>query len=157
MEARLNSANSMRSGIAGMLSRDSGNIVESYVLKYTFVQADENYATPSRVVSLASDGTVYTGNTGTDPVIGILVGNMRVVSDGQESWFKSGDTVEVLRAGYIFGNIDDGGGATLFADVKYEEKSGKTMMTGTALPKAKVQKVGESNDPQLVELYVDFR
>ena len=156
MEARLNSANSMRSGIAGMLSRDSGYIVESYVLKYTFVQADENYATPSRVVSLASDGTVYPGNTGTDPVIGILVGNMRVVSDNQESWFKSGDTVEVLRAGYIFGNID-GGGATLFADVKYEKKSGKTMMTGTDLPKAKVQKVGEANDPQLVELYVDFR
>ena len=156
MEARLNSANSMRSGIAGMLSRDSGNIVESYVLKYTFVEADENYATPSRVVSLAADGTVYPGNTGTDPVVGILLGNMRVVSDGQESWFKSGDTVEVLRAGYIFGNITDGG-ATLFADVKYEKKSGITMMTGTDLPKAKVQKVGESNDPQLVELYVDFR
>ena len=156
MEAKLNNARPMRSGIAGMLSRDSGKIVESYVLKYTFVQADENYATPSRVVSLASDGTVYPGNTGTDPVIGILVGNMRVVSDSQESWFKSGDTVEVLRSGYIFGNID-GGSATLFADVKYEKKSGKTMMTGTALPKAKVQKVGESNDPQLVELYVDFR
>lgn len=156
MEARLNNANPMRSGIAGMLSRDSGNIVESYVLKYDFVQADENYATPSRVVSLASDGTVYPGNTGTDPVIGILVGNMRVVSDGQQSWFKSGDTVEVLRSGYIFGNID-GGSATLFANVKYEKKSGKTMMTGTDLPKAKVQKVGEAKDPQLVELYVDFR
>lgn len=156
MEARLNSAKPMRSGIAGMLSRDSGNIVESYVLKYDFVEANENFATPSRVVSLASDGTVYPGNTGTDTVIGILVGNMRVVSDGQESWFKSGDTVEVLRAGYIFGNID-GGSATLFANVKYEKKSGKTMMTGTDLPKAKVQKVGESNDPQLVELYVDFR
>ena len=156
MEARLNSAKPMRSGIAGMLSRDSGYIVESYVLKYDFVEADENFATPSRVVSLASDGTVYPGNTGTDPVLGILVGNMRVVSDGQQSWFKSGDTVEVLRAGYIFGNIN-GGGATLFADVKYEKKSGKTMMTGESLPKAKVQKVGESNDPQLVELYVDFR
>ena len=156
MEAKLNNARPMRSGIAGMLSRDSGNIVESYVLKYTFVEANENYATPSRVVSLASDGTVYPGNTGTDPVIGILVGNMRVVSDGQESWFKSGDTVEVLRSGYIFVNID-GGGATLFAVVKYEKKSGKTMMTGTDLPKAKVQKVGEANDPQLVELYVDFR
>ena len=156
MEARLNSANSMRSGIAGMLSRDSGYIVESYVLKYDFVEADENYATPSRVVSIATDGTVYPGNTGTDAVVGILVGNMRVISDGQQSWFKSGDTVEVLRAGYIFGNID-GGGATLFADVKYEKKSGKTMMTGIALPKAKVQKVGEANDPQLVELYVDFR
>ena len=155
MEARLNSANSMRSGLAGMLSRDSGNIIESYVLKYTFVQADENYATPSRVVSIASDGTVYPGNTGTDAVVGILVGNMRVVGS-QESWFKPGDTVEVLRAGYIFGNID-GGSATLFADVKYENKSGKTMMTGTDLPKAKVQKVGESNDPQLVELYVDFK
>ena len=156
MEATLNNARPMRSGIAGMLSRDSEYIVESYILKYDFVQADENYATPSRVVSLASDGTVYPGNTGTDPVIGILVGNMRVVSDSQESWFKSGDTVEVLRAGYIFGNID-GGGATLFANVKYEKKSGKTMMTGTDLPKAKVQKVGESNNPQLVELYVDFR
>lgn len=156
MEARLNNAGSMRSGIAGMLSRDSGNIVESYVLKYTFVQADDNYATPSRVVSLAADGTVYPGNTGTDPVIGILVGNMRVTSDNQESWFKSGDTVEVLRAGYIFGNID-GGNATLFADVKYEMESGKTMMTGENLPKAKVQKVGEANDPQLVELFVDFR
>lgn len=156
MEARLNNANPMRSGIAGMLSRDSGYIVESYVLKYDFVQANENFATPSRVVSLASDGTVYPGNTGTDPVIGILVGNMRVVSDGQQSWFKSGDTVEVLRSGYIFGNID-GGGATLFADVKYEKKSGKTMMTGESLPKAKVQKVGEANDPQLAELYVDFR
>lgn len=156
MEARLNSAKPMRSGIAGMLSRDSGKIVESYVLKYDFVEADENFATPSRVVSLASDGTVYPGNTGTDTVLGILVGNMRVVSDGQQSWFKSGDTVEVLRAGYIFGNID-GGSATLFANVKYEKKSGKTMMTGTDLPKAKVQKVGESNDPQLVELYVDFR
>ena len=156
MEARLNSAKPMRSGIAGMLSRDSGNIVESYVLKYDFVEANGNYATPSRVVSLASDGTVYPGNTGTDTVLGILVGNMRVVSDGQQSWFKSGDTVEVLRAGYIFGNIA-GAGATLFADVKYEKKSGKTMMTGASLPKAKVQKVGESNDPQLVELYVDFR
>lgn len=156
MEARLNSARPMISGIAGMLSRDSGNIVESYVLKYTFVQADENYATPARVVSLAADGTVYPGNTGTDPVIGILVGNMRVVSDSQGSWFKSGDTVEVLRAGYIFGNID-GGSATLFGDVKYEKKSGKTMMTGENLPKAKVQKVGEANEPQLVELYVDFR
>ena len=156
MEARLNNARPMRSGIAGMLSRDSGNIVEPYVLKYDFVEADENFATPSRVVSLASDGTVYPGNTGTDKVLGILVGNMRVVSDNQDSLFKSGDTVEVLRAGYIFGNID-GGGATLFADVKYEKKSGKTMMTGTDLPKAKVQKVGEANDPQLVELYVDFR
>ena len=156
MEARLNNARPMRSGIAGMLSRDSGYIVESYVLKYTFVQADENYATPSRVVSLAADGTVYPGNTGTDAVVGILVGNMRVVSDGQESWFKSGDTVEVLRAGYIFGNID-GGSATLFADVKYEKKSGKTMMTGENLPKAKVQKVGEANSLQLVELFIDFR
>ncbi len=156
MDAKLNSARPMISGIAGMLSRDSGYIVESYVLKYTLVQADGNYATPSRVVSLAADGTVYPGNTGTDPVIGILVGNMRVVSDSQEISFKSGDTVEVLRAGYIFGNID-GGGATLFADVKYEKKSGKPMMTGTALPKAKVQKVGESNNPQLVELFVDFR
>ncbi len=156
METRLNNARPMRSGIAGMLSRDSGNIVESYVLKYTFVQADENQAFPSRVVSLASDGTVYPGNTGTDPVIGILVGNMRVVSDSQESSFKSGDTVEVLRAGYIFGNID-GGSATLFADVKYEKKSGKTMMTGTALPKAKVQKVGEVNNPQLVERCIEFR
>ena len=156
MEAKLNSARPMISGIGGMLSRDSGYIVESYVLKYTFVQADENYAAPSRVVSIAADGTVYPGNTGTDTVIGILVGNMRVISDGQQSWFKSGDTVEVLRAGYIFGNID-GGSATLFADVKYEKKSGKTMMTGIALPKAKVQKVGEANDPQLVELYVDFR
>ncbi len=156
MEARLNSANSMRSGIAGMLSRDSGYIVESYVLKYTLVPADENYAIPSSVVSLATDGTVYPGNTGTDTVIGILVGNMRVISDSQESSFKSGDTVEVLRAGYIFGQID-GGSATLFADVKYEKKSGKTMMTGTDLPKAKVQKVGEANNPQLVELYVDFR
>ena len=155
MEARLNSAKPMRSGIAGMLSRDSGNIVESYVLKYTFVQANENYATPSRVVSLAADGTVYPGNTGIDKVLGILVGNMRVVSDGQE-WFNSGDTVEVLRAGYIFGNID-GGSATLFADVRYEKKSGKTMMAGDILPKAKVQKVGEANNPQLVELYVDFR
>ena len=105
MEARLNNARPMRSGIAGMLSRDSGYIVESYVLKYTFVQADENYAGPSRVVSLAADGTVYPGNIGTDPVIGILLGNMRVISDIQESWFKSGDTVEVLRAGYIFGNM----------------------------------------------------
>ena len=156
MEARLNSARPMRGGLAGMLSRDSGNIVESYVLKYTYVQADENDALPARVVSLAADGTVYTGNTGTDPVVGALLGNMRVVSDSQESSFKSGDTVEVLRAGYIFGNID-GGGATLFADVKYEKKSGKTMMTGTDLPKAKVQKVGEANDPQLVELYVNFR
>ena len=156
MEARLNNARPMRSGIAGMLSRDSGNIVESYVLKYDFVEANENQAVPSRVVSLAADGTVYPGNKGTDTVLGILVGNMRVVSDSQESWFKSGDTVEVLRAGYIFGNID-GGGATLFADVKYEKKSGKTMMTGENLPKAKVQKVGESNNPQLVELYVDFR
>ena len=156
MEAKLNNARPMRSGIAGMLSRDSGNIIESYVLKYDFVQANENYATPSRVVSIATDGTVYPGNTGTDPVIGILVGNMRVVSDSQEVSFKSGDTVEVLRSGYIFGHID-GGGATLFANVKYEKKSGKTMMTGENLPKAKVQKVGESNDPQLVELYVDFR
>ena len=156
METRLNNARPMRGGLVGMLSRDSGNIVESYVLKYTFVQANENYATPSRVVSLAADGTVYPGNTGTDPVIGILVGNMRVVSDSQETSFKSGDTVEVLRAGYIFGNID-GGSATLFADVKYEKKSGKTMMTGENLPKAKVQKVGEANNPQLVELYVDFR
>ena len=156
MEARLNSANSMRSGIAGMLSRDSGIIVESYVLKYDFVQANENYATPSRVVSLAADGTVYPGNTGTDKVLGILLGEMPVVSDSQESWFKSGYTVEVLRAGYIFGNID-GGSATLFGDVKYEKKSGKTMMTGESLPKAKVQKVGEANNPQLAELYVDFR
>ena len=156
MEARLNSARPMRGGLAGMLSRDSEYIVESYVLKYTFVQADENYAAPSSVVSLAADGTVYPGNMGTDPVIGILVGNMRVISDSQDSSFKSGDTVEVLRAGYIFGNID-GGGATLFADVKYEKKSGITMMTGTDLPKAKVQKVGEANAPQLVELYVDFR
>ena len=156
MEAILNNARHMISGFFGMLSRDSGNIVESYVLKFTSVQADNNYAIPARIVNLATNRTVYPGNTGTDPVIGILVGNMRVVSDGQESWFKSGDTVEVLRAGYIFGNID-GGGATLFADVKYEKKSGKTMMTGTALPKAKVQKVGEANDPQLVELYVDFR
>ena len=156
MEAILNNARPMRSGFAGMLSRDSGNIVESYVLKYTFVPADGNHAAPSRVVSLAADGTVYPGNTGTDPVIGILIGNMRVVSDVQEHWFKSGDTVEVLRAGYIFGNID-GGGATLFADVKYEKKSGRTMMTGDNLPKAKVQKVGEASDPQLVELYVDFR
>ena len=155
MEARLNNANSMRSGIAGMLSRGEG-IREPYVLKYTYVQADENHATPSRVVSLAPDGTVYPGNKGTDPVIGILVGNMRVVSDGGESYFKSGDTVEVLRSGYIFGNID-GGSATLFGNVKYEKKSGKTMMTGTDLPKAKVQKVGEANNPQLVELYVDFR
>lgn len=155
MEAILNNARPMRSGIAGMLSRGEG-IREPYVLKYTFVEADGNQATPSRVVSLAADGTVYPGNTGTDPVIGILIGNMRVVSDSQESWFKSGDTVEVLRAGYIFGNID-GGGATLFADVKYEKKSGKLLMTGTDLPKAKVQKVGEANDPQLVELYVDFR
>ena len=30
-------------------------------------------------------------------------------------------------------------------------------MSGENLPKAKVQKVGEANDPQLVELYVDFR
>ena len=156
MEARLNNARPMRSGIAGMLSRDSGNIVESYVLKYDFVEADEKQANPSKVVSLAADGTVYPGNTGTDKVLGILVGNMRVVSDNQDSLFKSGDTVEVLRAGYIFGNID-GGSATLFADVKYEKKSGKTMMAGTDLPKAKVQKVGEANDPQLVELYVDFR
>ena len=156
MEAILNNARPMRSGIAGMLSRDSGNIVESYVLKFTLVPADGNHAAPSRVVSLAADGTVYPGNTGTDPVIGILIGNMRVVSDVQEHWFKSGDTVEVLRAGYIFGNIA-GGGATLFADVKYEKKSGKTMMTGDNLPKAKVQKVGEANNPQLVELYVDFR
>ena len=102
MEARLNNAGPMRSGIAGMLSRDSGKIIESYVLKYDFVEANENYATPSRVVSLASDGTVYPGNTGTDPVIGMLVGNMRVVSDNQQSWFKSGDTVEVLRAGLLF-------------------------------------------------------
>ena len=156
METRLNNARPMRGGLVGMLSRDSGNIVESYVLKYTFVQANENYATPSRVVSLAADGTVYPGNKGTDPVIGILVGNMRVESDVQEHWFESGDTVEFLRAGYIFGNID-GGSATLFADVKYEKKSGKTMMTGDNLPKAKVQKVGEANNPQLVELYVDFR
>ena len=156
MEARLNSANSMRSGIAGKLSRDSGNISEPYVLKYDFVQANENYALPSRVVSLAADGTVYPGNAGTDKVLGILLGEMPVISDNQESWFKSGDTVEVLRAGYIFGNID-GGGATLFADVKYEKKSGKTMMTGENLPKAKVQKVGEAKNPQLVELYVDFR
>lgn len=156
METRLNNARPMKSGFGGMLSRDSGNIVESYVLKYTLVLADGNHAAPSRVVSLAADGTVYPGNTGTDPVIGILIGNMRVVSDSQEHWFKSGDTVEVLRAGYIFGNIV-GGGATLFADVKYEKKSGKTMMTGENLPKAKVQKVGEANNPQLVELYVDFR
>lgn len=156
MEAILNNARPMRSGFAGMLSRDSGNIVESYVLKYTLVEADGNFATPSRVVSIASDGTVYPGNTGTDPVIGILVGNMRVVSDSQEHWFKSGDTVEVLRAGYIFGNIDSGG-ATLFADVKYEKKSGKLLMTGENLPKAKVQKAGEVNNPQLVELCIDFR
>lgn len=156
METRLNNARPMRSGLGGMLSRDSGNIVESYILKYTFVDADKNYPTPSRVMSLAADGTVYPGNTGTDPVIGILIGNMRVVSDSQESSFKSGDTVEVLRAGYIFGNID-GGNATLFADVKYEKKSGKLMMTGEDLPKAKVQKVGEANYLQLVELYVDFR
>ena len=156
MDARLNSAKPMRSGIAGMLSRDSGAVPEPYVLKYDFVEADENYATPSRVVSIASDGTVYPGNKGTDTVLGIILGNERVVSGSQESWFKSGDTVEVLRAGYIFGNIDDGG-ATLFADVKYEKKSGKTMMAGTDLPKAKVQKVGEANDPQLVELYVNFR
>ena len=44
MQATLNSAKPMRSGIAGMLSRDSGSIVESYVLKYDFVEANQNFA-----------------------------------------------------------------------------------------------------------------
>lgn len=97
----------MRSGVVGTLANDGPKRVKSYVLNYEFSAATENHATPSRAVSVASDGTVHTGKDVGAVFAGLILGNQRVLSKTGESWFASGDVIEVISMGEVFVNIDN--------------------------------------------------
>lgn len=101
-----NTAKSQRSYIAGMIASDGPTRVDTAVLKYTLdASGDENFATPSRACTYnAGTDTVAPGGDGA--FAGLIVGNMRVPSNAQESWYQSGDVIELMTMGEIAVNID---------------------------------------------------
>lgn len=102
-----NSVRPMRSGIVGTLASEGPLRAGKAILDYTFSESTENHATPSRAVTFAADGsgTVQPGGTGV--FAGLILGNERILSDNDESWYSDGDAIEFLEMGEIFANIDN--------------------------------------------------
>lgn len=125
-----NAARAQRSYLAGMIANDGPTRIHTAVLKYTLdASGDENFATPSRACTVNNDGeTVAPGGNGV--FAGLIVGNMRVPSHAQESWYQSGDVVELMQLGTIAVNIDNttndpSSGAIVGGKVYFEPASGK--------------------------------
>ena len=144
-----------RSYIAGMIASDGPTRVDTAVLKYTL--AGENFATPSRACTLNADGeTVAPGGTGA--FAGLIVGNMRVVSDSRESWHQNGDVIELMQMGEIAVNFDNENGTftapVVGGQVWFEKSTGKLRTAqsdtdNTRIVGAVITKVGVTADPQL--------
>ena len=119
----------IRSGIVGTLANDGPRRVAKVVLKYTFSSVTENFATPSRAVTFdPTDGTVAPGGAGV--FAGLILGNERVASPNGESWYATGETIEVIQFGEVFVNIDDFSGnpssaAAVGGSVYYQNTTGK--------------------------------
>ena len=131
-----NNAAQQRSYIAGMIASVGPTRVDTAVLKYTLdATVTENFATPSRACTVNNDGeTVAPGGTGV--FAGLIVGNMRVQSDSQESWYKSGDVIELMQMGEIAVNIDNSAddpssGAVVGGPVYYHSDNGKLLASNT--------------------------
>lgn len=142
----------MRSGVVGTLANDGPKRVKSYVLNYEFNASTENHATPSRAVSVAADGTVHTGKGDNAVFAGLILGNQRVLSKTGESWFASGDVIEVISMGEVFVNIDDStdnpsSAAAVGGKVYFEATTGKLFAgsTGTVEIKGAIITEVDSN------------
>lgn len=150
-----NNAAQQRSYIAGMIASESPTRVDTAVLKYTI--AGENFATPSRACTLNLDGeTVAPGGTGF--FAGIIVGNMRVLSDRGESWHQNGDVIELMQMGEIAVNFDNESSTftapAVGGEVWFEKSTGKLRTAqnntdNTKIVGAVITKVGVTADPQL--------
>lgn len=131
-----NTARDLRSYIAGMIASDSPTRIDTAVLKYTLdATGAENFATPSRACTVNGDGeTVAPGGKGV--FAGLIVGNMRVPSSAQESWYQNGDTIELMLFGEIAVNIDNSAddpssGAAVGGPVYYHSDNGKLLASNT--------------------------
>lgn len=121
-----NTAKSQRSYIAGMIAFESPRRIKTAVLKYTLdASGKENFATPSRACTYdATDETVAPGGSGV--FAGLIVGNMRVPSNAQESWYQSGDVIELMTMGEMAVNIDLAiSDVARGASVHYQKTNGK--------------------------------
>ena len=143
-----------RSYIAGMIASDGPTRVDTAVLKYTLdATGTENFATPSRACTLNVDGeTVATGGTGV--FAGLIVGNMRVVSDSRASWHQNGDVIELMQMGEIAVNIDKNTAAVAVGGkVYFDQANGKLCADSgqdrTEIKGAVITKVGVSANPRL--------
>ena len=150
-----NTAQPQRSYFAGLIASDAPSVIHTYQLDYT--QSGEVFATPSRgcVFVDAVAGTVKPSGDGV--FAGIIVGNMRVVS-GTESWYATGDTIELMSKGEIAVNFDDvtpGRKAPVVGGKVFVHKADGKIVTeakdGDAIeiPNACIIAVGVSADPQL--------
>lgn len=134
-----NKVQPMRSGIVGTLADDSPKRVIPCFMDYTFNAGTENHATPSRAVCFvdADKNTVEPGGSSGGIFAGLILGNERVPSNSRESWYATGDQVEVIQMGSVFVNIDDVSGQAGFATaavgdkINYEKTTGK-LAVGTA-------------------------
>lgn len=149
-----NTARSQRSYIAGMIASDGPTRVDTAVLKYTLdASGTENFATPSRACTYhATDETVAPGGTGV--FAGLIVGNMRVPSNAQESWYQSGDVIELMTMGEIAVNIDnDTAAVAVGGKVYFDQANGKLCAASgqdrTEIKGAVITKIGVTADPRL--------
>lgn len=134
-----NSVRPMRSGIVGTLASEGPQRAGKAVLNYTFDADTQNHATPSRAVTFAADGsgTVQPGGAGV--FAGLILGNERVLSSNNESWYSDGDAVEFLEMGEIFANIDNSdatpdnpsSAAAVGGKVYFEPATGKLFAAAT--------------------------
>ena len=150
-----------RSYIAGMIASDGPTRIDTAVLKYTLdATGTENFATPSRACTLNVDGeTVAPGGKGV--FAGLIVGNMRVPSSAQESWYQNGDVIELMQMGEIAVNIDSSAddpssGAVVGGPVYYHSDNGKLFASNTQssadiiqIKGAVITKIGVSADPRI--------
>ena len=145
-----NTAQVQRSYIAGMIASESPARIKTAVLKYTLdATGAENFATPSRACTYdATDETVAPGGSGV--FAGLIVGNQRVPSSAQESWYQSGDTIELMTMGEIAVNIDNSdtdpsSTAVVGGKVYFEPASGKLFASNngghTEIPNAVITKI----------------
>ena len=151
-----NTAKSQRSYIAGMIAFESPLRIKTAVLKYTLdASGDENFATPSRACTYdATDETVAPGGSGV--FAGLIVGNMRVPSNAQESWYQSGDVIELMTMGEIAVNIDNANNnpssaAAVGGKVYFDPDNGKLFAAATGskteIPNATIIRIDENTSP----------
>lgn len=100
-----NTAKQQNSYFAGLLSHESPSRVSTAIVDYTLDTDVENYATPSRACTYnAGTDTVAPGGDGV--FAGLILGNERVPSDADQTWYQKGDKIELVEMGRVAVNID---------------------------------------------------